>query len=275
MQDRNTAAEITNQALWDELAPVHFRAYEEVEMLRRGECVLDELELRALGDVRGKRLLHLQCHIGTDTLSWARRGAVVTGVDFSLRSLEHARRLRDELGLQARFLHANVYDLSASLNEQFDVVYTSRGVLCWLRDLDAWARTVARFLAPGGTFYLMESHPICNVFEVKDGQLAIANRYFGGKEPTCWSDAEGDYADGEYVPQHPSYEWEWTVSDIVNAVLGAGLQLQRLEEHERLFFRRWPGMAVHSPRWFFWPQHVGKLPLLFTLLATRPGGESS
>jgi 2-polyprenyl-3-methyl-5-hydroxy-6-metoxy-1,4-benzoquinol methylase len=143
-------AEQRNRALWDEIAPVHAKAYKEVALLKRGGIALDEIELREIGDVTGKTLLHLQCHIGTDTLSWARQGAVVTGVDFSGESIACARQLGQELGLRATFVHANVYDLPTMLREQFDIVYTSRGVLCWLRDLDLWAQIVARSLKPDG-----------------------------------------------------------------------------------------------------------------------------
>ena len=143
-------AETSNRVLWDEMARVHIAAYAEVDLLRRGEEILDPVELRELGDVRGKTMLRLQCHTGTDTLAWARRGAVVTGVDFSGQAIACAERLRDELGLEARFLESNVYDLTTALDGEFDVAYTSRGILCRLRDLNAWARIVAHFLKPGG-----------------------------------------------------------------------------------------------------------------------------
>ena len=165
MVDTCPNAEKFNQDLWDEVAPVHLRSYKEVEILRKGGIALDEIELREIGEVRGKTLLHLQCHIGTDTLSWARQGATVTGVDFSAQSIACAKQLQQELGLEASFLCANVYDLPTVLHKSFDIVYTSRGVLCWLKDLDEWARIVAHFLKPGGIFYIMETHPLCNIFE--------------------------------------------------------------------------------------------------------------
>jgi hypothetical protein len=116
-------AEESNRALWDELARVHIGAYKEVELLRRGEEILDPVELREIGDVRGKTMLHLQCHIGTDSLAWTRRGAVMPGVDFSAEAIACAECLRDELGLEARFLESNAYDLTTALDGEFDVVY--------------------------------------------------------------------------------------------------------------------------------------------------------
>jgi SAM-dependent methyltransferase len=271
MEDPSGHAEQRNRDLWDEIAPVHAKAYKEVGILRGGGIALDEIELREVGDVRGKTLLHLQCHIGTDTLSWARQGAVVTGADFSGQSIACARQLGQELGLKASFLHANVYDLPTMLHEQFDIVYTSRGVLCWLRDLDLWAQVITHFLKPGGIFYIMESHPICNIFDdTKPGELTITQPYFHSTRPTLWAVPTPDYADSSYVPKNTSYEWTWSASDVINSLLGAGLRLEFFNEYDRLFFKRFPGMAQLSERWYHFPQYARALPLLFTLRARKP-----
>jgi SAM-dependent methyltransferase len=272
MVDTCQNAEKFNQELWDEVAPVHVKSYKEVELLRKGGIALDEIELREIGEVRGKSLLHLQCHIGTDTLSWARRGAKVTGVDFSAQSIASAKQLQQELQLEATFLCSNVYDLRTILHQRFDIVYTSRGVLCWLRDLDKWAQIVAHFLEPSGFFYIMETHPLCNIFEeTKPGELTIAYPYFHTPEPTLWDEEEPDYADDTYYPQHPSYEWNWSTGDILNALIKAGLLIDFFNEYERLFFKRFPNMASCSEGWYHFPQYTGKLPLLFTLKARKPG----
>ncbi len=266
-----TEAERANQRLWDELAPVHFRAYREVQMLRAGQPVLDDIELDEIGDVQGRSLLHLQCHIGTDTLDWERRGAQVTGIDFSARSIDMACRLRDELGLQARFMHASVYDLPAGLQESFDIVYTSRGVLCWLRDLERWGRIIAGCLKPGGIAYVMDTHPsLCIFDDTVSGALRVAHDYFHSPEPIVWDDAMPDYADSGYVAQGPSHEWTWSLGDIVNALLNAGLRLELLNEYDRLFFQALPDMVECRDRWYHLPDHAGRLPLLFTLRARRP-----
>ncbi|MFH1219238.1 MAG: methyltransferase [Candidatus Eisenbacteria bacterium] len=272
MDDTFEHAERSNRELWDELAPVHARSYREVAILKEGGIALDEIELEEMGDVRGKTLLHLQCHIGTDTLSWVRQGARVTGVDFSADSIAIAKRLGRELQLDATFLRASVYELPEVLHEQFDIVYTSRGVLCWLRDLDKWGRIIAQFLKPGGIFYIMESHPICNIFDDrKPGELAITLPYFHGSAPAFWEADTPDYADGTYIPRHPAYEWQWSLSDILNALLKAGLHLESFKEYERLFFKRFPEMVSCSERWYCFPRYGGKLPLMFTLKARKPG----
>ena len=263
-------AEANNQALWDEIAPVHFRAYPEVDILREGGIVLDQLEMDALAPVEGKTLLHLQCHIGTDTLSWARLGATVTGVDFSGQSIRYARMLQEELELEATFVEASVYDLPKALEGEFDFVYTSRGVLCWLRDLNAWAQVIALFLKPGGIFYILETHPILNALEeTQPGELGFVHPYFHRPEPAKWDDDDPDYADSSYVSQHPSYEWDWTISDILTALLKAGLTIESFSEHDRLFWKRFPSMEPCAKRWYHHPNYTGKLPLLFALTARK------
>jgi SAM-dependent methyltransferase len=270
MKNTLTSAEQSNQAHWDEVTPVHIKAYEEVMLIKSGGIALDEIELREVGDVTGKTLLHLQCHIGTDTLSWARQGAMVTGVDFSAAAVAAARQLADETQLPATFIEAGVYELPNVLEGQFDIVYTSRGVLCWLRDLDAWARIIAHFLKPGGLFYIMESHPMWNAFEEVDGgELKPLCSYFHTAEPTRW-EADGDYADATYTHQVASYEWTWALSDIINALLKAGLRLETFNEYDRLFFKVFSGMESCMERWYHYPQYAGKLPWIFTLTARKP-----
>jgi len=272
MSDPHQQAEKSNQEHWDEVASVHFRSYKEVELLKMGGIALDEIELREIGEVRGVTLLHLQCHIGTDTLSWSRQGAIVTGVDFSAQSIAYAKQLQEDLQLAATFLCANVYELPNLLQQRFDIVYTSRGVLCWLRDLGQWAQIVAHFLNPGGIFYIMETHPLINIFEnTESGELTIAYPYFHNTEPTVWDDDGPDYADDTYIPQYPSHEWSWSIGDILNALIKAGLQIESFNEYERLFFKRYPNMvSCYEEGWYHFPQYEGNLPLIFTLKARKP-----
>jgi SAM-dependent methyltransferase len=267
---RHRLAEESNRALWDEMACVHERAYEEIGILGEGGEVLDEVELRELGDVRGKTMLHLQCHIGTDSLAWARHGAIVTGVDFSSQAIRCAERLREGLGLDATFICANVYDLPTRLEATFDIVYTSRGVLCWLSDLEEWGRIVGRFLKSGGVFYLLESHPILNALEEESpGVISFVSSYFHRREPAVWEAGGPDYADPTHALQHPSHEWDWTVGDIVNSLVDAGLRIESLNEHEYEFHRRFPSMESVGRR-FRLPGYEGKLPLLLSLRARKP-----
>ena len=173
----------SNQRLWDAWTKVHAEGqFYDVAGFRQGGLRVRPYEIAALGDVTGKSLLHLQCHFGLDTLSWARLGARVTGVDFSPAAIRLARELAADIGIpEARFVESNVYQLPVRLGDEFDIVYTSRGVLGWLPDIRGWARVVARFVKPGGRFYISEIHPVLQVFEnegVSPRELLIRYPYW-------------------------------------------------------------------------------------------------
>ena len=260
------AAEEANRRLWNELTPVHVQAYPVKEFLA-GRCTLKPIEVAEVGDVRDRSLLHLQCHFGLDTLSWQRRGAIVAGVDFSDASIERARALSREAGLPARFIRASVYDLPAQLDEKFDIVYTSIGVLVWLADIQAWARVVARYLRPDGFFYMYEFHPFMHVFDSRAKGLVVNASYFHSAEPTVYDDEGGDYADPGYVPENPSHEWQWTLGDIVSALTASGLQIDFLHEHPGTVEPRMPGMVLGGDGLWDLPDVHGRLPMMFSLKA--------
>lgn len=143
-----------------------------VDEFKKGKITLKDIELAELGDVKNKSLLHLQCHFGLDTLSWARLGAEVTGVDFSEEAIEYAKRLSQELDIPARFICSNIYDTIELITDKFDIVFTSYGVLCWLPDLVEWAEIISHFLRCGGIFYIVEFHPVNNIFDNEKIQKA-------------------------------------------------------------------------------------------------------
>jgi 2-polyprenyl-3-methyl-5-hydroxy-6-metoxy-1,4-benzoquinol methylase len=155
-----------NENLWNHWTDLHAKSeWYDLEGFKAGRLSLGDIEREVLGDVAGKSLLHLQCHFGLDTLSWARLGARVTGVDFSEKAISLARALGSELEIPATFVRSNIYDLPDNLSGQFDIVFTSYGVLWWLPDIKEWAKVVAHFLRPGGTFLLVEFHPLASVFD--------------------------------------------------------------------------------------------------------------
>jgi len=168
----------SNQELWDQKTPIHLNSeFYDMEAFRAGKTSLNRDEIAHLGDdIAGKSLLHLQCHFGQDTLSWAKMGAKATGIDFSEKAIQQARALNDEMGLDAKFVQSNVYDLKENLEGQFDVVFTSYGVLTWLPDLEEWASIVNHFLKPGGIFYIMEFHPTLYMLDWDNGKIAY--QYF-------------------------------------------------------------------------------------------------
>lgn len=261
--------EENNKKLWNELTDVHIKSYN-VEGFKKGKTTLDEIQLKELGDVKEKKLLHLQCHFGLDTLSWAREGAIVTGVDFSEKSIEYANRLKAELYINAKFLCCNIYDLKNHLHGKFDIVYTSQGILCWLKDLQEWAQIIYHFLKPGGLFYIMESHPIARIFDnTKKEKLETLYPYFHNKEPIKWDDDYPDYSDDTYIPKNPSYEWQWTLSDIINSLIKAGLKIEFLHEFDKEFYKAFPDMKRDEDGWWYLPDYKNKIPLIFTLLAKK------
>ena len=258
----------TNREVWNEWTEQRFTpAFEKVERFMKGEEILQPYELEELGDVTGKKLLHLQCHFGLDTVAWAKRGAQATGVDFSPRSIELAQRLAREVGLtdRANFVCSDVYGLPEVLDERFDIVYTSLGVLAWLPDLDRWARVIEHFLEPGGTFYVAEYHPFPIVFDDEAGivQPRIRNRYFPGSEP---QEFKGEEMGEEFV----IYGWPYSLGGVVSALAGAGLRIDFLHEfpysesqHIRFLEPKADG------NWGLPDAVEGELPLLFSVRAIK------
>jgi SAM-dependent methyltransferase len=221
----------SNQQRWNEMVGVHEKsAFYDVDGFKAGRITVPHLERAEVGDVSGKSLLHLQCHFGMDTMSWARLGAIVTGVDYSEQAIELARSLAQELGINARFVCSNVYDLleEALIPDKFDIVYTSNGVLSWLPDLKPWGKIIADHLKPGGTFYLLEAHPF--MYTLKSNQdLEVTYPYFASE--TLRFDYDHSYADRETVLEHNTeYNWNHSLSEIINALLSQNLALEFLHE---------------------------------------------
>jgi SAM-dependent methyltransferase len=259
-----------NRELWNEITPIHAQSkFYDVEGFKKGSSgMLYPVELEEMGDVRGKSLLHLQCHFGMDTLSWARLGAKVTGVDFSDKSIALARSLSEELGMEADFICSDIYKLSDVLYEKFDIVYTSGGVLCWLPDLKKWAEIISHFLKPGGFFYILEGHPFSCVFDDSPDatEPKVKYPYFHGPEPDKW-EPEGDYAEPDAVVTHGSYEWTHSMGDIINSLIATGLRIEFLHEFPEIFYKCYAFMEQDdSGRWRV---KGDKLPLIFTLKATK------
>jgi SAM-dependent methyltransferase len=261
-----------NQAWWDEAVPLHARsAMYDLPSFRAGKSTLTTLELQELGDVSGRSLLHLQCHFGLDTLSLARLGVRATGMDFSAEAIALARSISEELGIPAKFVCANLYDLPAVLSGQFDVVYTSKGVLVWLPDLVHWAQIIAGFLRPGGTFYILETHPFAGTLDddVEAQRLEVCYPYFHIAEPARF-DGGGSYVDRDAHFDHSvTYEWTHSLGDVVNALTGAGLRLEFLHEFPYCFYRMLPFLVQDEEGWWRLAGDEQLIPLMFSLRATR------
>ena len=260
----------TNLEHWNELAPMHAQSkFYDLQSFKAGNSTLKSVEMEELGDVTGKSLLHLQCHFGLDTLSWARRGAIVTGADFSDQAIALAQSLSKELEIEASFVRSDLYDLPSVLSDQFDIVYTSYGVLCWLADLGRWGKIIAHFLKPGGVFYIVEFHPFTTVFDNEEDatDLRVLYPYFS-REPFRW-ESDVSYADLSAPIQHRvTYEWFHSLSDILNALISAELRIEFLHEFPVCAYRSFPFMEQGADGW--WRLKGGDtIPLMFSLQATK------
>lgn len=274
-----------NRRLWNEWAEINARSdfYDREAFVNRPEdprpsavsqgVRLRPYEVEEVGDVRGLDLLHLQCHFGLDTLSWARLGARVTGVDFSDRAIAAARELADESGLEARFICATYEELPDVLDEEFDVVYMSRGVLGWLPDMGALMRTVTRYLRTGGIFYLTEAHPILHTLDERGSELRVRYPYFERGEPLAFG-VEGSYADRDAPVVEPlEYFWPHSLGEIITAVAEAGMRIEFLHEFPHAEAGWQIEILVPQPDGTLaLPAEVeGELPLFFSLRAARTG----
>lgn len=255
-----------NRAKWDERVPIHLASdFYDVASFRAGARALPEFAVAAVGPVAGVDLVHLQCHFGLDTLDLARRGARVTGLDFSLPAIEAARGLAAELDLPARFVHGDIHDAPALLGGRFDVVVTGCGALNWLPDIAAWAAVVAALLRPGGALRLVEFHPLGDI--LGDDDLTVAFDYLGGAAIE-W-DEPGTYADAGAVTHHNrSYEWIHPLGEIVSALIAVGLRIESLREYDHTMYARWPFMVRGEDRLWRMPAGMPRPPLMYALRAT-------
>ena len=259
-----------NRESWDQLTLLHEDApFYDLEGFRQGKDRLRSIELDELGDVAGQSMLHLQCHFGLDTLAWARRGAIVTGVDISEKAIALARSLSDELHIPAAFFCTNIYQLTDVLSGHFDIVFTSYGVLHWLPDLQRWAAIIAHYLKPGGIFYIVEDHPAFRIFRSNERDRFRAERpYFFSPEPEKFV-SKKSYAgvDGE---TQTTYIWNHNMGEILNSLIGAGLRIEFLHEFPYAARAKFPHMVQGDDGWWRLPERHGTIPFLFSLQARKP-----
>lgn len=258
----------TNQKLWDKKTEVHKDAeFYDLAGFKAGKTSLQEIELQALSSiVDGKRMLHLQCHFGQDSLSWARMGAKVTGVDLSPKAIDLARSLNTELGLDAEFVVSNIYGLKEKLQGEFDIVFTSYGVLTWLPDLDKWADIVAHFLKDDGLFYIAEMHPTLYMYDFDNHKIAF--RYFSHKTPYEETEA-GTYADHDADINLKEYFWCHSLSETIQALLRQGLQVLDFQEFPWAPYNCFPNMQEVSPNRYVYGDLENRLPHIFSLMMKK------
>jgi SAM-dependent methyltransferase len=265
-----------NRASWDERAPVHAASpdYSVDRFLSDPSFISDvvRFDLPRLGDITGLVGVHLQCHIGTDTISLARLGARMTGLDFSPASLEQARRLAETAGPMVEFVEAEVYDAPSVLGSaRFDFVFTGIGAICWLPDIRRWAEVVAALLVPGGWLFIREGHPMMwAVGERADDLLVVEHPYFERPEPNVW-DQGGTYVETDVQFEHTvSHDWNHGLGEIITALFDVGMELKMFVEHDSVPWDAFPGhMERTSEKEWRLADRPWRLPHSYTLRAVK------
>jgi len=277
MSFADPAYRAANRANWDERVAIHRAnrtgSYRIADFLA-GENSLHPIEDRELGSVDGARLLHLQCHFGLDTLRLARRGATVTGVDFSPAAIAEARALAAQVGREdAQFVESDVYAAAEAVEGRFDIVYTTWGVICWLPDLDAWARVIAAKLAPGGRFYFAEGHPFMLMLEEIDGRLVPTYpQDTPADRPLVFDTAQTYTGDPTPLQQTRTYEWIHSISRLLTALDRAGLAVDWLHEHSEVPWAPFPMCVPAGAGLYRLPPDQPPLPLALSLSARLRSG---
>ena len=261
-----------NRKNWDERVGLHSKSdFYNVKKFKQTKNCLLRLEQKDLGDVSGKTLLHLMCHFGMDSLSWANKGAIVTGVDFSGEAIKKAQSLSKELDILATFIQSNIYALTEKIpKNSFDIVFTSYGVLAWLPDLEGWAKAINHCLKPGGTFYIIDGHPYGQIFESKSKkELKIKYSYFTGGKEERYDDGY-TYASEEVLENQVNYQWTHPICSIVNNLLGVGLRIEHFHEYPYSEFQAHPMLFKHEDGYFYFPPDFPiKTPLMFSIKASK------
>lgn len=266
-----------NLANWDERAPAHAASpgYA-MRQFRDDPAYLSKVvrfDRERLGDIAGLRGLHLQCHIGTDTLSLHRLGARMSGLDFSGAALAEARALAESVGAEIDYVQADAYQAADRFGAgRFDLVYTGVGALCWLPDIARWGRLIAELLAPGGRLFLREGHPaLWAIDERQDDHLLVTDYpYFETENPVLF-DEEGTYVETDVQFVHNrTASWNHGIGEIISAVLDAGLRLIQFVEHRSVPWEALPGvMTVDSDGEWWLSERTERLPLTYTLQAVK------
>jgi 2-polyprenyl-3-methyl-5-hydroxy-6-metoxy-1,4-benzoquinol methylase len=264
-----------NQKRWDELVDIHKESrFYNLSAFLGGKSSLLPFEERELPNLYGKKVLHLMCHFGLDSLSLARKGAIVTGVDFSKKAIDLGQDLSDKLDLNAKFIQANVYDLPQILDEKYDIVFTSYGILAWLPDLKEWAKVISHFLKPGGEFYFFEIHPFTTMLELNDkDELYIAYPYQSDPDEPEIIDEPGTYTDGAVrstnITHQKRYEWFHSFQTIISSLAESGLKIEYVHEFSEGIFQMLSNMEPIGNGLYGFSDPKLKIPLTFSLKARK------
>ena len=256
----------TNRDAWNKRVATHLESeFYDLDGWKAGKTSLNDIELELLGDVKEKSILHLQCHFGQDTLSLARMGANVVGVDLSDKSIAAARKLNTELGLNAEFVTSDVLELIGKIDQKFDIVFTSYGTIGWLPDLDKWAKVISHYLKPKGKLVFVEFHPVVWMFD--DAFEKIQYRYF--KDEPIIETNTGTYTGTDETFEKTEISWNHGLAEVFRALENNELILKSFDEFDYSPYNCFSGMKELDERKFIIEKHGNKLPLIYSLTATK------
>lgn len=257
-----------NRESWNELTTLHAKSnFYDIDSFKNGKTSLNHIEIEELGDIRGKKILHLQCHFGMDTLSLARQGAEVVGVDISDTSIQIATELSNELEIPAKFVRSNIYDIKDVLNETFDIVYTSYGAINWLDDLDKWAKIIYYYLKPNGRFHMVEFHPFIYTL---DDNSEIGKSYF--KSKPLETIVENSYTDKSSEVSNKNLkhiEWHHSLSEIHNSLITNGLKIEFLNEFPYQVYNCFPNLVEYEKGKWVSNKYGDKIPHMYSIKAKK------
>jgi len=256
-----------NKKLWNAKVPIHVNSVMyNMEAFMAGETSLDKATLDLVGDIKGKKILHLQCHFGQDTLSMARMGATVTGLDISNEAIEKAKALNVELDLDAQFIESNVYDAIENVEGKFDIVFASYGTICWLPDLDKWATVIAHFLKPKGKFVFLDFHPLIDMLNWDTCDFEFG--YFNPGKPHL-EFTQGTYADTNANIKMKEYFWNHSIAEVIQALLTAGLQIEQMKEYDYSPYDVFGEMIERAPREYTMKKMPVDFPYFYGIICNK------
>ncbi len=255
-----------NKQFWNNKTDIHLEsAFYNMEGFLKGNTSLNDIELNLLGDIKGKSILHLQCHFGQDSISLGRLGALVTGVDFSDKAIERAKELAEKTTIDCRFICCDIYDLPNHLNQQFDIVFTSYGTIGWLPDLDKWAQIISKFLKQGGQFVFAEFHPVVWMFD--DNFEKIGYNYFNAG--AIIETETGTYADKDSKLVQEFVGWNHPISEVLTSQLKHGMELISFEEFDYSPYPCFNHIEEYEPKKYRIKHLDNKIPMVYAIVATK------
>jgi len=255
-----------NKSWWDQVVPTHLGSeYYDVQGFLSGKSSLQEAELTLLGDISGKRILHLQCHFGQDSISLARMGATVVGVDISDVAIEKARELANTGNQSVNFVCCDIYDSPKHIEGNFDIVFTSYGVICYLPDLDKWASVIAHFLKPHGQFTFVEFHPFFYVLDKTFQKIEYG--YF--KSDPFVKTTLGTYVDWNAPIEGRTVMWKHSLSEVITSLLSSGIQIKHFEEYDYVHYVWFPNAEEFQPRKYRFKHFGNKIPMMYSIVGIK------